>query len=527
MKFSLRRNVGTVDKLVRLPLVAVLLYLGFVDEQLISSTTLRYALIFLGFMNVFAVTTGHCPFYVVADVNTNTAPATRHASVAHIKRLLIAYNMMAILGMALVGVFLYNSANRYMQLHDQQLTAQLLSQVADTRAALSLPADYYSFALTADGTAVPRPGADGPQQLPGELVRAVHEGPQQTGSFTLSDDGDYTWAALPVGADTSVLLIHRIAPHTVWEFAKLFAVPLGAATFVILWLSTWAAVAVGRLLEKLDLQKVELENRQAELEKAHDAAQDASRAKSAFLASMSHELRTPLNAIIGYSELLEEEAKDDGLTTVVRDLKRIHHAGQHLLSLVNDVLDLSKVEAGKMELHLDWVNLEDLIASVEATLRPLAERNRNRLSLQVQLEPRPLFLDETKLRQLLFNLLSNALKFTQDGEVRLQVDLDNQQEQRWLRVRVSDTGIGMSRNQLEKIFQPFVQADAQTGVKYGGTGLGLAICKRFVELMQGEVSVTSEPGKGSVFTLRIPAGTPEEHPAESTSGASLAQQVSA
>jgi signal transduction histidine kinase/ActR/RegA family two-component response regulator len=256
---------------------------------------------------------------------------------------------------------------------------------------------------------------------------------------------------------------------------------------------------------ELEDEIVHRKRTQDELLKAKDVAEEASRAKSAFLANMSHELRTPLNAIIGYSELLEEEMRDSGAAADnVRDLRRIQTAGKHLLSLINDVLDLSKIEAGKMVLHLESFEVEPLVEEMITTLGPVAERNSNSLVLRMGGELGSMHADVTKVRQILFNLLSNACKFTENGTVTLEVERREGAEER-LVFRVSDTGIGMTPEQQKNLFQSFAQADTSTSRKYGGTGLGLAISQRFTHMMGGDIHVASTSGEGSVFTLELPA----------------------
>lgn len=247
--------------------------------------------------------------------------------------------------------------------------------------------------------------------------------------------------------------------------------------------------------------------RTAQLEQARDEAIMANRIKSQFLANMSHELRTPLNAIIGYSEMLEEEASEIGEPTFAEDLAKISKSGKHLLSLINDILDISKIEAGKMEVYVETFELADLVADVTSTVRPLVEGNGNRL--ETRSAQGEMTTDMTKLRQILFNLLSNAGKFTKDGIVECEAKPEARDGRAGYSFRVRDTGIGMTSDQVDKLFQPFTQADASTTRQYGGTGLGLAISRSFCQLLGGEIDVVSAPGAGSAFTFWLPA----DHPA--------------
>jgi len=233
-------------------------------------------------------------------------------------------------------------------------------------------------------------------------------------------------------------------------------------------------------------------------------AETANRAKSQFLANMSHELRTPMNAVIGYAEMLEEEARDQGLDDMVPDLQRIRSAGRHLLQLVNDVLDLSKIEADRIELYPEQVDVRHLLEEIEATARPLIDKNRNRFVVEAEAALGEVFVDVTKVRQVVLNLVGNAAKFTEQGTITLRAFRRHERTLDWLVVEVSDTGIGMNDEQLGRLFQPFSQADASTTRKYGGTGLGLAISRRFAEMMGGTLKAASVLGQGSTFTFRLP-----------------------
>jgi signal transduction histidine kinase/CheY-like chemotaxis protein len=247
-------------------------------------------------------------------------------------------------------------------------------------------------------------------------------------------------------------------------------------------------------------REIEDKSRQLEL---------ADRHKSEFLANMSHELRTPLNAIIGYSEMLQEDAADLGAEQFTDDLKRIHAAGKHLLELINAVLDLSKIEAGKMELYLETFEVAGLVKDIGAVMQPLAAKNANRLELRCPEDVGTMRADVTKVRQALLNLLSNACKFTERGTITLAVSREALDGQDSMVFTVRDTGIGMTPEQLARLFEAFSQADAATTRKYGGTGLGLALSRRLCRMMGGDVGVASEAGRGSTFTIRLPARVTE------------------
>jgi signal transduction histidine kinase/CheY-like chemotaxis protein len=274
------------------------------------------------------------------------------------------------------------------------------------------------------------------------------------------------------------------------------------------------SVEIKQVWYAIDELFIRLALREEELRQEHDTAQkafaqklqaeSANKAKSQFLANMSHELRTPLNAIIGYSEMLKEELQDAVNRETLEDLSKIHSAGTNLLTLINDVLDLSKVEAGKMQLFIEDIKVRDLVQEVVDTVKPMAEKKANELIVHCPDGMGTIEVDIAKLRQSLLNLLSNAIKFTQQGKVELFVHRSVLDQQDWISFTVKDTGIGMSKEQLETVFVAFSQADISYTREYSGTGLGLTISRSFVRLMGGDISVSSKPGFGSDFLLSLP-----------------------
>jgi signal transduction histidine kinase len=239
-----------------------------------------------------------------------------------------------------------------------------------------------------------------------------------------------------------------------------------------------------------------------EIEEKSRQLAEASQHKSQFLANMSHELRTPLNAIIGVSEMLREDAEAANQDT--EPLDRVLGAGRHLLALINDILDLSKIEAGRMELQLETFPLAPLIADVVKTIEPLAAKNANKVAAYCAAEIGAMHADQMRLRQALLNLMSNANKFTERGNIAIDARHGQEDGRDCVIIEVADTGIGMTPEQMGKLFQEFSQASSGTAARYGGTGLGLAISKRFCQMMGGDITVESEPGRGSTFTIRLP-----------------------
>jgi PAS domain S-box-containing protein len=264
-----------------------------------------------------------------------------------------------------------------------------------------------------------------------------------------------------------------------------------------------AVVTFADITERKEAE-ARLERAKEAAERAQEAAEAASQAKSIFLANMTHELRTPLNAIIGYSEILQEDADP----AAAADIQKVHSAGTHLLGLISNILDLSKIEAGKMDVYLETFDVPEMLRGVADTVRPLAAHHGNTFDASIPDDLGPMHADVTKVRQMLLNLLSNAFKFTDHGTVTLDAGREQADGRPWLVFRVRDTGTGMVREQVARLFRPFTQADSSTTRRYGGTGLGLMITRSFAQMMGGDVVVESAPGEGSTFTLRLPASVP-------------------
>jgi signal transduction histidine kinase len=305
----------------------------------------------------------------------------------------------------------------------------------------------------------------------------------------------------------------------------------GCVTFAYIVLIIRAAHSVNHTIG--DAIRLQFENASLVdgLKSAKDSAESANRSKSQFLATMSHELRTPLNAVIGYSEILLEDSASDGSGEErIADLRRIHTAGQHLLSLVTDVLDLAKIEAGRMELTAAPIELRGFVDDVVSTAVSLVERNANELQIRCAGDAGSIIGDATKLRQIILNLLSNSAKFTSKGRITLSVTRASRGGGEWIDFAVTDTGIGIERETLGRLFTAFTQADASTASKYGGTGLGLALSQRLARLMGGDITAESEPGRGSCFTLSLPTplgapAPPSEDGMRETLGARVAESL--
>ena len=254
----------------------------------------------------------------------------------------------------------------------------------------------------------------------------------------------------------------------------------------------------------LEISSKELTELNKELRKASEKANTANEAKSQFLANMSHELRTPLNAIIGFSELIMEEYRNLETNEIITSLERIHLSGNHLLVLINDILDLAKIESGKMKLNLETFNLKDILLDIEGISIPLVEKNHNTFTMHYENEIDNVFMDKLKVFQIMINLISNATKFTNKGEITLSLEKNEKKATTWISFILTDTGIGISKAQQEKIFSPFVQAHYSGNKQYEGTGLGLSIVKKICDLMGGFVSCKSKLNQGSTFIVELP-----------------------
>jgi signal transduction histidine kinase/CheY-like chemotaxis protein len=326
-----------------------------------------------------------------------------------------------------------------------------------------------------------------PVQVPDILAEGAYQGPLRD---VLVRTGNRALMSVPLLLEDHLIGALTVNKKTPGEFPPA----------VIDLLKTFASQSALAIQNARLFREIEDKGRQLEL---------ADRHKSEFLANMSHELRTPLNAIIGYSEMLQEDAADQGADPLIDDLKKINAAGKHLLELINAVLDLSKIEAGKMELYLETFDVPGLVQDIAAVIQPLAAKNVNRLEVDCRDDIGTMRADLTKVRQALFNLLSNACKFTDHGTISLLVSRDGGEGPESIVFSVRDTGIGMTPEQLTRLFEAFSQADAATTRKYGGTGLGLALSRRLCRMMGGDVTVESKAGHGSTFTIRLPAQVAE------------------
>ena len=303
--------------------------------------------------------------------------------------------------------------------------------------------------------------------------------------------------ALPVSADNNVVAIMVFFTMSSNDQDQQLMGLIGAI-----------AMQLGILIQhKRDEEALRLMNE--ELALARDRALEASRTKSTFVANMSHELRTPLNAIIGYSEMMQEDADLLGLDDFGQDLQKIYQSGKHLLNLINDILDMTKIEAGKLEIHYDDFDIPMLVLDVSNSIQPLLLKNNNRLEIDCDPKLGTIRADITRVRQVLLNLLSNACKFTKSGEIHIKVNRQVSIQKEYFCFAISDTGIGISSENLQKLFQPFSQADSSTTRQYGGTGLGLAISDRLCQMMGGDITVSSELGKGATFTVCLPINCEE------------------
>jgi signal transduction histidine kinase/CheY-like chemotaxis protein len=329
---------------------------------------------------------------------------------------------------------------------------------------------------------------------------------ERGGSGALSRHGvNFSWSAVDIpDSEHTLVLVHQEKDTSIKDFVREFGVPLFVTMVVFLWITTWTALILGALFKKLDRQKVLFKEQAEKLAEAHDKALKASMAKGSFLANMSHEIRTPLTAIIGFSESLL--SSDQSLEERISSIKTINHSGKHLLHVINEILDISKIEAEKLEIDLMQVSTFQLLNEIEPLMAMQASEKG--LAFDVDYDfpvPETFTTDPTRLKQILINLVSNAIKFTDRGSIRVNVGCDREKHQ--MCFVVIDTGIGMTTEQCRNVFKAFSQADVSTTRKYGGTGLGLTLSQQLSEMLGGSLSVQSEPGVGSRFTVLVDTGS--------------------
>lgn len=426
------------------------------------------------------------------------------------QRLLIIFSLLSLSGVALIVTIIFSTWQDERVAHEYER----LSRIAD----LKINNIYLDNAHESKHVAAYRQDESGEfytveysEIIPDELFPIAYQYIEER-KFIETNDQLFTLVAIPVSHKPERMVIIASGDDLTFNaFLSVYGVTVIVITVISLWVAIWTALIMSASFSRIERQKQRLERQREDLVDARKQAEEASVAKSTFLANMSHELRTPLNAIIGYCEILQEEAEDGEFENAEKDLLKIHTAANHLLSLINSVLDLSKIEAGKMVINIEPVDLHELLTEIINIIKPVAAKRGNQLVVDIDKEHTQINTDPVKLRQVVYNLLSNACKFSENGNIQLSVKYINDNTESYYRIVIKDNGIGMTDEQIERIFNPFVQADDTISKSYGGTGLGLSITGRFVEMMGGTINVESKLGEGSTFTILLPE---ENQPAD-------------
>lgn len=417
-------------------------------------------------------------------------------------RFLILFSFLSLLGLSLIVAVIFSTwQGEHIQDELDKLRKAVEFTIAENREDLVDINNYSLYMQLQDSKAIMLKQVI---HVPDSLLTIPFSPEYMQNSIEL-DGHLYLWVAVPsVDKKERYLAFYTEDDLTISEFFSIYGVPILVIAIICLWVAVWTALILSTSYKKIEHQKKELELQHEDLVDARKQAEESNVAKSTFLANMSHELRTPLNAIIGYCEILQEDAEDKIYDNITKDLTKVHAASDQLLILINDILDLSKIEAGKMLVNIEPVNINKLIDEVKTIINPITQKYKNKFYITFNSSHPLIHSDPVKLRQVIVNLVSNACKFSEKGTVSLTINYITVDNKKFHQFIVEDNGIGMSEQEISKIFEPFVQADGSITRSYGGTGLGLSITNRFVEMLGGTISVESEADKGSIFTVMLP-----------------------